>query len=45
MVEFGRHEELLLVDDSVYKGMWTKQESTLAYFQEVNRHEETFKQP
>ncbi|RCH94080.1 Iron-sulfur clusters transporter atm1, mitochondrial [Rhizopus azygosporus] len=45
VVEFGRHEELLLVDDSVYKGMWTKQESTLAYFQEVNRHEETFKQP
>lgn len=44
VVESGRHDELLLMDDSVYKSMWVKQESTLAYFDEVDKHEQEFVQ-
>lgn len=40
VVESGSHDELLLMDDSVYKNMWVKQESTLAYFDEVDKHEQ-----
>jgi ABC transporter ATM len=44
VVESGRHDELLLMDDSVYKNMWVKQESTLGYFNEVDKHEQKFVQ-
>lgn len=44
MVESGRHEELLQDDDSLYKSMWVKQESTEAYFDELDKHEEIYNQ-
>jgi ABC transporter ATM len=44
VVEFGRHEELLLIENSVYKNMWNKQESLVGHFNEVNRHDEEFNQ-
>ncbi|KAI8051854.1 P-loop containing nucleoside triphosphate hydrolase protein [Thamnidium elegans] len=44
VAENGRHDELLLMDDSLYKTMWEKQESTLAYFDQVDKHEEEFNQ-
>lgn len=44
VVEHGRHDELLLMDDSVYKGMWVKQESTQTYFDDLDKHEEEFNQ-
>ncbi|KAK4519144.1 Multifunctional pyrimidine synthesis protein CAD [Mucor velutinosus] len=44
VVEHGRHEELLLMDDSVYKGMWVKQESTQTYFEDLDKHEQEFNQ-
>lgn len=44
VAEFGRHDELLLMDNSLYKTMWEKQESTLAYFDEVEKHEQEFDQ-
>lgn len=44
VAECGRHDELLLIDDSVYKTMWEKQESTFPYFGEVEKHEQDFDQ-
>ncbi|KAG1467745.1 hypothetical protein G6F56_004238 [Rhizopus delemar] len=43
VVEFGKHEDMLLVEDSIYKGMWNKQESLVEHFQEVNKHDNDFK--
>ncbi|KAI8973343.1 P-loop containing nucleoside triphosphate hydrolase protein [Mycotypha africana] len=42
VVETGDHEQLLQKDDSVYKSMWEKQESTMVYFDEVEKHEQEF---
>lgn len=44
VAENGRHDELLLMDDSLYKTMWEKQESTLGYFDQLDKHEEEFNQ-
>jgi ABC transporter ATM len=42
MIESGRHDELLLMDDSIYKNMWEKQESSDVYFDEIDQHEKNF---
>ncbi|KAI8970973.1 P-loop containing nucleoside triphosphate hydrolase protein [Pilobolus umbonatus] len=40
--ESGRHEELILMDDGVYRNMWSKQEDAHVYFDDVNKHEEEY---